>query len=104
MPQITGAGIVLPKLTENNHFYTENLKKQAEKSSDNKEKSHSEIKWRIGETESPPFKTQNPNSIPIRPVLPEVKFNTVPNPNCVPDLDYDLKVMCCFHSCLFISQ
>lgn len=34
MPQITGAGIVLPKPTENDQFYTENLENRLKKSPD----------------------------------------------------------------------
>lgn len=35
---MTGAGIVLPKLKENDRIYTENLENRLKKSSDNKKK------------------------------------------------------------------
>jgi len=55
MPRITGAGIVLPKPTENNQFYAENLENRLKKSSENKKK-HSEIKRGTGENEIPTLK------------------------------------------------
>lgn len=76
---MTGAGIVLPKLPENDRFYSGNRENRAEIKFGQIKKSHSEIKWRIGETKSPLLKTQNPNSIPIRGVLSEVTFNSVHN-------------------------